>query len=367
MYDYYTCINVWQAIVLGIVQGLTEFLPISSSGHLIIFGRIVGISHMPLSFELITHIATLLAVMLAMRKSVFTLAKKPLQKTSLLIILATVPTIIIFLVFRNVFESALDGRWLAFCFLITALVLLTSNMIRVKRSSNGQPVAAARLGVNNAQPTVGDTDLILVPQCNSRKRSVTGGTSLRSASPTKNASSTPLTPNSQSQITTNHQSPALNHNQSPIPRHLSPIRPQHSQRPSTLTSHLKNHLSILDALIIGILQGIAGLPGISRSGITISGAKMLGAEQKAAAEFSFLIAIPIIIGATLFHFISHGFSLDISIAAAIVGFITAFLTGFIAVSFMLKLLKKFSLDGFAIYLVLLSTFLLLNDYVLMLF
>jgi len=262
--------SILQAIILGIVQGITEFLPISSSGHLIIFGRAIGVDYMPIGFELVTHLATLLAVIIAMRKTLFGLIKKPLQKTNLLVIVATVPTIIIFLAFRNVFENAFDGRWLAFCFLITAIVLFVSGMAGRKKYNS---------------------------------------------------------------------------------KTLSKERP----------------MSFLDAAIIGIIQGGAGLPGISRSGVTIAGAKLLGQDQKTAANFSFLIAIPIIIGASVWQFVGGGFSFDIAVAVAAAGFITAFITGYIAVTIMLKLFSRISLDAFAIYLVILALFVVLNDFVWLLF
>ena len=256
--------NIVQTIILGVIQGLTEFLPISSSGHLIIAGRMLGISYMPLSFELVAHMGTLLAIVITMRKTVWGLVKKPLQKTNALLIVATVPTILIFLVFRNVFEVAFDGRWLALCFVITAAVLLISSMVHYKKP--------------------------------------------------------------------------------------------------------KTEFSFLDAAIIGIAQGATGFPGISRSGTTIASGKLLGAEQKTAANFSFLLAIPLIMGATVWQIATTGLSLDaLPIAALIAGFIASFISGLFAVKFMLKLLQKFSLNAFSIYLILLAAFMLLNDFIFMLF
>jgi len=255
--------SIWQSIILGLIQGVTEFLPISSSGHLIIVGRAIGVDYMPLGFELLTHLATLLAVIIAMRSTVWGLVKKPFQKTNLLIIVATVPTVVMFLVFHNIFEDAFDGRWLAFCFLITAIFLFVSGIVKRKNE--------------------------------------------------------------------------------------------------------RQELGVLDAAIIGIMQGFAGMPGISRSGITISSGKLLGLNQKTAANFSFLIAIPIILGASIWQFVSGGFSFDVTVWVAITGFIAAFVSGFIVVIFFLKLFSRMSLNGFVVYLVALSLFMVLNDFVLFLF
>jgi len=265
--------NIWQSIVLGLVQGATEFLPISSSGHQIIAGRIIGLSYVPLGFELLTHLATLLAVIIAMRKILFPLIRRPLQKINFLIIVATVPTVIIFFVFRGLFEQAFDGRWLAICFVITAIILFVSSLKKEKQLSKSNSV----------------------PLANNKK------------------------------------------------------------------------IGFLDAAIIGVAQGAAGMPGISRSGITIGTAKLLGQNQTDAARFSFLISIPLILGASLWQFISSGFSFGISVAPAIGGFLAAFVSGFIAITLFMKLISRFSLNGFSIYLVALAIFMLLNDLVFMLF
>lgn len=121
------------------------------------------------------------------------------------------------------------------------------------------------------------------------------------------------------------------------------------------------------AAIIGAAQGIAALPGLSRSGVTMATANLLGYNREQSARFSFLISIPIIIGSSVVELALHGVGDGIGAAALIAALVSSFASGLAAVTFMLKLLKKHSLDGFAVYLFLLSVFMLLNDYALHLF
>jgi len=264
--------SILDSLILGILQGLTEFLPISSSGHLILAGHVLGVSEMPLIFELIVHLATLLAIVIVMRKTVWSLVKKPLQKTNALLIVATIPTVIIFFIFRSLFESAMDGRFLIYCFGITAILLLVSGTKRkVAKNKNADTLK-------------------------------------------------------------------------PLP-------------------------TFIDAPIIGIAQGVAGFPGISRSGITIATAKLLGVEQSKAAEFSFLLSVPIILGSSLFAIIegSNSSFSGVSAVSLLVGFVTAFVTGLACVKFMLKLLQSRSMTPFAVYLIILVVFLIVNRFFLHLF
>jgi undecaprenyl-diphosphatase len=112
---------------------------------------------------------------------------------------------------------------------------------------------------------------------------------------------------------------------------------------------------IKDAVIIGIAQAVAVIPGVSRSGITISAGLFRGFEREAAARFSFLLSTPVIAGATLLHLnkalLNNGIH-DIRIFAA--GILTSFVTGYIAIKFLLRFLKKHPLNLFVYYRFILS-------------
>ena len=249
--------SVLESFILGLVQGLTEFLPVSSSGHTVIAGKLLGLPQVPMAFELTVHLASLLSVIIVLRKQVFEIIKKPLGRDMRLIIVATLPSALIVLLFKSFFEAAFSGEYLIYCFLITAMLLIISGSVRPKM--------------------------------------------------------------------------------------------------------IKPEISYFDAIVIGMAQGVAALPGISRSGSTISTAKMLGNSAENSTRFSFLISIPIIIGSAVFEFITNDSALGIGVLPLCVGFTAAFLSGLFGAALMTKIFSRRSLDGFAIYLFLLSVFLLCND------
>ncbi len=256
--------SVLEAIILGLVQGFTEFLPVSSSGHTIIAGKLLGLSEVPLAFGLIVHLATLIAVCIALRKRLFAIVKKPLGKDMRLILAATVPTVIIVFAFENIFRSAFSGDYLIYCFLITAILIIIAGM-------------------------------------------------------------------------------------------KSPVK------------MIKPQVTYFDAVLIGAAQGLAAFPGISRSGATICTASLLGNKKENSADFSFLISIPIIIGSSIMELIKNDSAAGIGALAVICGFFAAFISGLLSVYLLMRILKKYSLDAFAVYLFLLSIFLILNDLVLHIF
>lgn len=89
-----------QAFILGLIQGLAEFLPISSSGHLVLFQRLFGLEEGVVTFDIALHLATLAAVMIIMRKEIFEMIRKPFSKLTLMVIVGTIPTVIIGFLFK---------------------------------------------------------------------------------------------------------------------------------------------------------------------------------------------------------------------------------------------------------------------------
>lgn len=238
-------------MILGVVQGASEFLPISSSGHLLLLEKL-GIGCESLPFNIAVHVGTLVAVLIAMRKRIWETVRHPLQKTTGYILLACVPTIILALVFKFAAPALLDGKLLGFGFVLTACLLYAGEKL-------------------------------------------------------KSTKSTLLTPK----------------------------------------------ISILT----GVLQGIAVLPGVSRSGATVSAMTMCGVDRSEAADFSFLLSVPIILGSALLEGVEiakGGASLDIGLLPMLVGVAAAFLSGLAAIMLFLKLVKKHSLLPFAAYALLLG-------------
>lgn len=265
--------EIWEALVLGLAQGLSEFLPISSSGHLLILEKF-GIRQENLFFNIMLHVGTLFAVLIALRKTwipllPFPFSKKKKSQSGNLeiptvfgglsaikidgyVVLACLPTVALAFVFKLLAPSLLGGKLLGCGFVLTATLLY--------------------LGEN--------------------------------FKPTKSTLLTPKT-----------------------------------------------------SILTGVLQGIAVLPGVSRSGATISALTLQGIDKKAATTFSFLLSIPIIIGSALYEsldLITGKATLSISASAVVVGVIAAFLSGLAAIKFFLKLIEKHSMAGFIVYTLLLG-------------
>lgn len=280
--------SVWVIIILGLVQGASEFLPISSSGHLVLFYNIFKVEDNTILLSVILHVATLLAVLVCYRKQIFELIKHPFCETNKKLIVATIPTVIIVLLLKNLVEQTFSGDFIIVGFIITAIVLLISQMMDNK--SNKQQ--------NNN--FVADSNMFLT-------------------------------------------------------------------EPYNITNL---NVSYKQALLIGTAQGIAIFPGISRSGSTIATSLIAGVKKRVAADFSFLLSIPIIIGGLLFEVLEvcmGNAELNINFLSLGVGFLFSFLSGLLCINLMLKFVKKQKLTWFSFYLVLLSLFLVLNKFVFHLF
>ncbi|MDR1211689.1 MAG: undecaprenyl-diphosphate phosphatase [Spirochaetaceae bacterium] len=263
--------GIFEAVVLGAVQGLTEFLPVSSSGHLVLFQKIIGVSEPALFFDTLLHCGTLAAVFLVLRRDIWALIKKPVQPLTLYLIIGTIPTVIVGLLFKDFIEEAFaEGAFLGYAFIFTALALFSAEYL------SGLPGRERRDGDING----------------------------------------------------------------------------------------------LDALIIGVLQAVAIMPAVSRSGLTLSGALSRRLERGFAARFSFLLAIPAILGALVLqiHDLAAGQGgVPIETLPVIAGTLTAALVGIVSVSLMLKLVREHSLRGFGIYTAVLGILVLADQHLSRLF
>jgi undecaprenyl-diphosphatase len=276
--------GIVEALILGAVQGITEFLPISSSGHLVLFQKIFGISESALLFDTMVHAGTLAAVFVVLRKDVWGILRRPVQPLTGLLILATLPAVAVALVFKDFIESAFrSGDWLGFAFILTAAALLVS-----ERRSKEPPAAGS------GEP------------------------------------------------------PGL------------PVRPR-----------FLADMNWLDALIIGVLQGAAIIPGVSRSGLTLSGALSRKLDREDAARFSFLLSVPAILGALVLQLKDllgsgpEGLGMSpggIGPAPLIAGTLTAAVVGFFSIRLMLRIVRERSLRGFAVYTAVLGALVLADRY-----
>jgi undecaprenyl-diphosphatase len=253
-----------EAIFLGIVQGLTEFLPVSSSGHLVLFQRLFGIEEGALIFDVAVHVATVAALLTVFRRDIWTMIRQPFSRLTLLVIAGIIPTGIIGILFKDIFEEMFSsGASLGAGFLITGAVLWWAETARTH-----------------------DKDV--------------------------------------------------------------------------------EHMSYLDAVFIGTLQGIAIIPAVSRSGMTIAGALLRGLDRQFAARFSFLLSIPAILGAAvvktkpLIEMVRAG--TGVGMTELVLGMISAALFGYAAIRFMLWVIEKKSLRGFSWYVWILGTLILVDQF-----
>ena len=256
--------KIWQFILLGIVQGVAEFLPISSSGHLVLMEKLMGISSPGIFLEVMLHIGTLVAVCVYYRETLAKLIRHPINPYVGYLILATIPSVLFTLLFGDWIDAAFGGNFLGISFLVTALLLMLAS--RIPR----------------------------------------GQKDIRSTTP-------------------------------------------------------------LDAICIGLSQCIALFPGVSRSGATITGALFRGLKDDFAAEFSFLMSIPAILGSLVLQIVDIArWELligDIQWGGTVLGMVFAALFGYLAISGMLRLLKKGKLHIFAIYTGALGLLVLVDQYI----
>lgn len=292
--------EIWQALVLGIVQGLGEFLPISSSGHLLLVEKLLGNlqSEQMLFFNIMVHVGTLLAVLISLKDKWLPLLKKPLCKTNAYIAIACIPTVLMALLFKTFATSLIDGKYLGMGFVLTACLLYASDNFGKDKNIHLIQMPTITKSPTKTQPT-----------------------------PCKNSA-------------------FLTHNNSNTPQ----TKIKHKITKSTL-------YPIKTSVLIGVMQGVAILPGVSRSGATISALRLQGVEKEDATTFSFLLSIPIIIGSALYEslpLITQKTTLTISPIALIIGMISAFISGLISIKFFLKLIKNHSMTVFIIYTLLLG-------------
>ena len=131
--------SILNAIILGIVQGLTEFLPVSSSGHLVLLQKIFNINEPGLFFDTMLHAGTLIAVFIVLWKDIWELLKKPIQKLTGFLILATIPAVIAALVFGDAIEDIFkSAKYLGICFLLTTVILIIAELLSRRAAEKEQ-------------------------------------------------------------------------------------------------------------------------------------------------------------------------------------------------------------------------------------
>ena len=248
--------EILKAIILGIIQGLTEFLPVSSSGHLELgkyFMNDDSLAEESMMMTVVLHAATALSTIVVFRKDILEILQGLFQlkwneetEFSLKIVLSMIPAVFVGLLFEEEMEALFDKN-----ILLVGLMLLVTGLL-----------------------------LLLADRAKNTNRKV----------------------------------------------------------------------SFTNALLIGIAQAIAILPGISRSGATISTSVLLNIDRAKAARFSFLMVVPLILGKMAKDLLDDSFTTaDLNYGELAAGFGAAFLTGLVACTWMIKLVKSSKLTYFSIY------------------
>lgn len=260
-----------ESFFLGVLQGIAEFLPISSSGHLAVAKELLHLRDVPMFYDIILHIATLLAIFIVYWKTIWRLITTAVRfifrktteadKSDLnfiaAVLIATFFTAVIGFALKDLVEN-LPVKIISLLFIVTGILLLVCDKFAENKT------AVASVAVENKNTTI----------------------KLRSA------------------------------------------------------------------VIVGIVQGLAVFPGISRSGSTISAGLLCGIRRSRIAEFSFILSIPSILGAFILDLVgSRTVPLNVGIGELAVGFIAALLTGIISLKLLTKLLQKAKLKVFSFYLI----------------
>jgi undecaprenyl-diphosphatase len=300
---------VIRALVLGIVQGLTEFLPISSSAHLSIVPRLLGYPPPTLAFEVLLHFGTLAAVVAYFARDLWAFVLCLLAPSRLgpeethnrrrlvgLLILASIPAAIVGFLVQDWADAQTAHPLRAAVWLVITTAIMIAAELYARTHTPG-PVAAA------APNPPGDHERIR-PSGAARPTVAGGG---RGAAP-----------------------------DGPPP-----------DGPSPAEGELK-HLPAAKAAGIGLAQALALVPGTSRSGVTISAGLFEGITRETAARFSFLLSIPAILGAGILKLDELSGATETT-AQLVVGTLAAAVSGFLAVSFLLRLLRTRTLWPFIWY------------------
>lgn len=231
---------ILKSIILGLIQGFTEFLPVSSSGHLVVFERLFNFTFPGALFETVLHMGTTVAVLIYYRKKLMNITLYEIK----LLIIGTIPAVVIGLLFKDPIEALFSStKIVGFALIVTGII----NFYIDKKDGK------------------------------------------------------------------------------------------------------KENLDIIDSIVIGLAQAVAIIPGITRSGSTILAARSSKIDAEKAAEFSFLLSIPAVVGANVLQLATHGFDANQELSIFIAGFFASLVSGYFAIRLVINLLKQKQFKVFGAY------------------
>lgn len=310
-----------QAIVLGIVQGLTEFVPVSSSGHLVLLPYLLGWQRPGLAFDVALHAGTAGAIILYFRVELVGMVLAVLRRGTsresrlyrrmlLLLVVATVPVAIAGLALQETIERIFESPPVAAgMLLVTAAVLTGGEKLRDRRVAAAVPTGTPGAGEGDrpvwAEDGAGDA-----PAHRAATDAPTGAGAGEADLPEVPVGADP---------------------EDPAGKDLEGI-------------------GVRDALTVGVAQIFALLPGMSRSGTTIMAGMATGMTREAATRFSFLLALPALMGALILSVPDLGEPGPYSGGAIAAGVVAAFVSGYAAIAVLVRLVAHTSLRIFVRYL-----------------
>lgn len=252
--------NGFEAALYGLIQGVTEYLPVSSSAHLILLPKFLGKEDPGLAFDVFLHLGTLFATLIYFWRDWFELVRPDRIRANLtkfsgvsipLLVIATVPAVLAGLLLQSWADTIFRGEGVIVCTLTLGAILL---YFADRFASTSRPLESA---------------------------------------------------------------------------------------------------TMKDAFLCGLFQCLALVPGMSRSGSTMAGARLIGFDREAAARFSFLMSAPITAGAIIFELKKHGETLflggEIPMTSFLIAFLSTFFFGMVSIGFLLKFLRRVGFLGFALY------------------
>lgn len=293
--------SVWEAVVLGIIQGLTEFFPVSSSGHLVIAGSLLGLEIPGILFEVAVHVATLVSVLIVYRARIWELllgmvgrARESSWPYLLKIVLATIPAVIVGFTLKDWFEARFDDPIFA-----GTMILVTGSFVWSSRWARGM-----------AKPWPYDWLPLLV----AAGLAAWAGTIV------------------------------------PFLAVLGIEALLFAVSRMTAPKEVHQEPTWGGALLMGIAQAMAILPGISRSGSTVITGLWRRIDPVKAAEFSFLMSIPAIAGAAVLMLPDIGEAgQQVGMVPLLAGGLAAGLSGILAITVFVALLRRQNFYVFAYY------------------
>lgn len=281
--------TILQSIILGAVQGLAEFLPISSSGHLVLVQKLLGMETGSVTLEVLMHLGTLIAVFAVYWREIWQMILHPWKSDLKWLVVATIPAVVMRLLYTDLFvkifggtgleapftairdglggfmDTAFEGGFLGWAFLLTSVFLLLGEWFSGRRAKRHKRVRGA------------------------------------------------------------------------------------------------------DAAVMGVMQAIAVLPGVSRSGSTIAGGRAMGLASKKTADFAFLMSIPAILGAVVMDgkdILTGEIAEHLPALPMLFGVLTSMVFGFVAIRFMIAAIKKSGTRWFAVYTACIGLLVLVDQYIL---